>query len=192
MRLRREQDGKFKGSVFVEFNDVDTAQQFLNMENKPKFNDKELLLMTKKEYVDGKNQDILEGKVIPKSPTRYGGGRFNNNRERRGSFKNDRRGSFQNKRKRDNDDEDDVDDKDDWRQRRDKFQRGGGRGGRDRKDSRSRSRSPYRHPKKEDAKMEDASETKKEDVKTTEAVKTEEPAAAASTETKKDAEETSA
>lgn len=163
------------------------------MEEKPKFNDKELEVMSKQAYVEGKNQAILEGTVKPKSPVRYGSNRHNNaNRERRGSF--------QGKRKRENDDEDDDGDKDNWRSRRDKFQRGGGRGGRD---SPSRSRSPYQAPKKdvaeekkEDAKMEDTSaEAKKEDAPATAAeaapaeAKPEEPA---STETKKDAEETSA
>lgn len=199
MRLRRQDDGTFKGSVFVEFVDADSAKQFLDMEEKPKFNDQELEVMSKQTYVEGKNQAILEGTVKPKSPTRYGGNRYHNgNRERRGSF--------QGKRKRENDDEDDDGDKDNWRSRREKFQRGGGRDGRDRNQSRSRSRSrsrsPYQAPKKEedaevkkeDVKMEDATETKKEDVKTEakiEDVKTDEPAAA-STETKNDAEETSA
>lgn len=198
MRLRRQDDGTFKGSVFVEFVDADSAKQFLDMEDKPKFNERELEVMTKQAYVEGKNQAILEGTVKPKSPVRYGGGnRYNGNRERRNSF--------QGKRKRENDDEDDDGDKDNWRGRRDKFQRGrdgGGRGRGRRNDSRSRSRSPYQAPKKEegaeakdDAKMEDApkeAETKTEAAETetkTEA-KTEEPAAA-STE-KKDAEETTA
>lgn len=189
MRLRRQEDGTFKGSVFVEFLDSDSAQQFLDMEDKPKFNGNELETMSKQAYVEGKNQAILEGTVKPKSPTRYQG-RNNGNR--------DHRGSFQNKRKRENDDEDDNSDKDNWRSRRDKFQRGGRRDGQDRKESRSRSppkKEEDSEAKKEDTQMVDTTEAKKEEVKTEDVqtdAKTEEPAAAAATETKTDANETSA
>jgi len=185
VRLRRHEDGTFKGSVFVEFVDADSAKQFLDMEEKPKFNDKELEVMSKQQYVEGKNQAILEGTVKPKSPTRYGSNRNNNaNRERRGSF--------QGKRKRENDEADDNGDTDNWRSRREKFQRGGGRDGRDRSASRSRSRSPWQAKKDggEEVKKEDAAatETKKEDAPAD--VKAEEPAS--TTETKKEAEETTA
>jgi lupus La protein len=192
VRLRRQEDGTFKGSVFVEFVDADSAKQFLEMEEKPKFNDQELEVMSKQAYVENKNQAILEGTVKPKSPTRYGSGgnRYNGNRDNR-----ERRGSFLHKRKRENDDDDDDGDKDNWRSRREKFQRGGGRNGRDRKESRSRS--PYQAPKKdegatEDAKMEDASETKKEGASTETKTEVKDETKTETTETKKDAEETSA
>jgi len=160
VRLRRHADGTFKGSVFVEFESEEAAQQFLEMDDKPKFEDNELKIMSKKEYVDMKTEGILDGSVKPRSPTRYGGGRGgsrggrHNNRERRGSF------NGYNKRKRDEDGEDNDVDKDNWRERRERFQRGSGdkseeaqyESGRDmpkKDDDRSRSRSPYRTDKKQ-------------------------------------------
>ncbi|EME86673.1 uncharacterized protein MYCFIDRAFT_119251, partial [Pseudocercospora fijiensis CIRAD86] len=114
VRLRRHEDKTFKGSVFVEFSDEDSAKQFLEMEEKPKFNDKELEIMSKQAYVDMKSQAILEGKVKPKSPTRKGS--YRGGRDRRGSFNSNY------KRKRDYDDDDDMGG-DNWRERRDKFQK---------------------------------------------------------------------
>lgn len=108
VRLRRHDDGFFKGSVFVEFETEELQKTFLALDPKPMFDDKELKIMSKSEYVEGKNEDILEGKVIPRSPTRRGGGNFN-----------DRGGKY---------------DKDDWKQRREHDQRDdrSGRGGRGR------------------------------------------------------------
>ncbi|KAK4969243.1 hypothetical protein LTR66_011731 [Elasticomyces elasticus] len=74
IRLRRQEPEKvFKGSVFVEFDSVETQQAFMTLEPKPKWNGKELQIMTKKQYVDGKLEDIKEGRVKPKSPRQYGG-----------------------------------------------------------------------------------------------------------------------
>lgn len=159
VRLRRSEDGTFKGSVFVEFVDEDTAKQFLEMEEKPKYEDNELEIMSKQAYVDMKSQAILEGKVKPKSPTRKGSYHRGERRDRRGSFNGNH------KRKRDYDEDDDEVGGDNWRERRDKFQKSRGRGrdrdnagrrGRDesrsasRTPERSRSRSPYREVKNED------------------------------------------
>ncbi|KAK4505476.1 hypothetical protein PRZ48_003439 [Zasmidium cellare] len=116
VRLRREKDGTFKGSVFVEFESEEAAEQFLNMEEPPKFNDTELKIMSKKEYVDEKSEGIRNGTVKPNSPTR----RFSNHRDnRRGGRDN---GGY-NKRKRHYDDEDNDEDNDNWRERRDRFQK---------------------------------------------------------------------
>lgn len=54
VRKRREEDGTWKGSVFVEFDSEDSAQQFLALEPKPKYNDNELTIMSKKDYSEMK------------------------------------------------------------------------------------------------------------------------------------------
>ncbi|KAK9320825.1 hypothetical protein V1517DRAFT_328240 [Lipomyces orientalis] len=60
VRLRRDADKKFKGSVFVEFATVDEAEKFIELAPKPKWNDHELEIMSKKAYVDMK---ATEGKT---------------------------------------------------------------------------------------------------------------------------------
>lgn len=70
VRLRRSPQMTFKGSVFVEFKDEDTQKAFLALEKKPVFNEKELLIMSKKEYVDMKAEDIRTGKIKPSSDSR--------------------------------------------------------------------------------------------------------------------------
>jgi lupus La protein len=94
VRLRRHNDGLFKGSVFVEFADDQTAKDFLELDPKPKYgdNERELQIMTKQEYVDTKHQGILDGSVKPRSPVRDGGkwsrGRGDRGRDRgRGGFR---------------------------------------------------------------------------------------------------------
>lgn len=54
VRLRRSDDKKFKGSVFVEFEKIEDADAFLALDPKPKYEEKELLAMSKKGYVDMK------------------------------------------------------------------------------------------------------------------------------------------
>lgn len=54
VRLRRADDKKFKGSVFVEFGSLEDAQKFLALDPKPKFGEVELLTMSKQAYVDMK------------------------------------------------------------------------------------------------------------------------------------------
>lgn len=116
IRLRRAHDKLFKGSVFVEFDSEETQQRFLALDPKPKYKDKALQIMSKKEYCDKKVEDIKSGRVKP------------NGRE-------DRRGQGGHRAKRKRDDEDDRD----WRERREHDRknsfrdsrggRGGGRGG---------------------------------------------------------------
>jgi lupus La protein len=55
VRLRRTQDKTFKSSVFVEFAKLEDAQKFLAADPKPKYNDVELLTMSKKAYMDMKS-----------------------------------------------------------------------------------------------------------------------------------------
>ncbi|KAG4300840.1 hypothetical protein PCK1_002917 [Pneumocystis canis] len=47
VRLRREDDGKFKGSVFCEFAELEIKEKFLKTEPKPQYNGKDLLIMSK-------------------------------------------------------------------------------------------------------------------------------------------------
>lgn len=66
VRLRRYYPGNnFKGSVFVEFADEKTAQDFLALETKPTFKGKELLIKPKQQYCDEKIEEIKSGKVKP-------------------------------------------------------------------------------------------------------------------------------
>lgn len=167
VRLRREKDGTFKGSCFIEFDSEEAAKQFLEMEEKPKFEGNELLIMGKKEYVDLKMEGIYDGTVKPNSPSRRYSGQ--NGRGGRGGRynKGDRRGSFNGgyqKRKRDDGDNDEID-KNNWRERRERFQRADGKDefGRDnsqREVNEERSRSPYRENMK---RQRSASPEKKED-----------------------------
>lgn len=117
VRLRRSEEKLFKGSVFVEFETEELAKSFLEQENKPKYKDHELQIMSKKEYCDKKNDDIKAGRLKPNTTYDRGGKPYD--RDRRGDGK----------RKRD--DEDNRD----WRSRRDEDRKRGfgndrrGRGG---------------------------------------------------------------
>lgn len=108
VRLRRTSPEKvFKGSVFVEFKSEEKAKEFLALDPKPKFNDQELLIKSKKEYCDEKVDEINSGNVRPSDERRRagrgrGGGR-GRGRGRGGAPRNDR----------------------DWRERRDEDQKNG-------------------------------------------------------------------
>ena len=65
IRLRRTYTHIFKGSVFVEFVDEATQQAFMALEVKPKWKGQDLLIKTKKEYVDEKAADIAAGRIRP-------------------------------------------------------------------------------------------------------------------------------
>lgn len=142
VRLRRSfQDKLFKGSVFVEFQDEETAQKFIDLEPKPKWKGKdELKIMTKAAYCEMKVDDIREGKVEPATHMegfrgRGRGGRGGDRGGRgRGDFK-ERRGNRDGGNDRSNDRGDR--DPNDWKKRREddrasgfKNDRRGGRGGR--------------------------------------------------------------
>jgi lupus La protein len=86
IRLRRDKWGVFKGSVFVEFEDEKAQKDFLELDPKPEFDGTELKIMSKKDYVEWKNQGILDGTVRPRSPLGY------NNRNN--GFKKNNRGKF--------------------------------------------------------------------------------------------------
>lgn len=58
VRMRRDDAKKFKGSVFVEFTSLEDAEKFIALDPKPKFNDKDLdPIMKKQEYVEMKAKE---------------------------------------------------------------------------------------------------------------------------------------
>ncbi|KAI9780404.1 MAG: hypothetical protein M1816_002862 [Peltula sp. TS41687] len=72
IRLRRTVTNIFKGSVFVEFADEALQQAFLAMDPKPQWKGKDLLIESKKDYVDRKAADIAAGRIPrPKPNPRY-------------------------------------------------------------------------------------------------------------------------
>ncbi|MCJ1393907.1 hypothetical protein MMC18_006783 [Xylographa bjoerkii] len=100
VRLRRTEKKEFKGSVFVEFDSAETAKAFLNSESKPKFDGKDLMIKSKKQYCDEKVDDINKGKIRGKSNENFrqhkDGGGDRDWRERRAEdqkkgFKDDRK-----------------------------------------------------------------------------------------------------
>ncbi|KAK9492564.1 hypothetical protein V1508DRAFT_418328 [Lipomyces doorenjongii] len=68
VRLRRDAEKKFKGSVFVEFASVDEAEKFIARDPKPKWDDTELEVMSKKVYVDMKANEGKTGSGKDKRP----------------------------------------------------------------------------------------------------------------------------
>lgn len=118
VRLRRTDLGLFKGSCFAEFEDLEVAKKFLNLDPKPLYKDSPLLIKPRIEYEEQKKKEIMEGKKNP-SNNKHRGGKNGNYRGRGG------RGGGG------------GGDPDDWKKRRDTdrnhgFQNGRGRGGRGR------------------------------------------------------------
>jgi lupus La protein len=72
VRLRRNLPSrKFKGSVFVEFETEDLQQEFLALEEKPKWSGQDLIYMSKREYCETKVKDIKAGKIQPNKKHQY-------------------------------------------------------------------------------------------------------------------------
>lgn len=75
VKLRRTENnyGDFKGSVFVEFDSEETAKKFLALDPKPTYKDRDdaLVVMSKKDYVDWKSQEIADGKVKPRESRNF-------------------------------------------------------------------------------------------------------------------------
>jgi len=121
IRLRRTHPDKvFKGSVFVEFDNEETQKAFLALDPKPKWNGEELQILSKKEYVDQKAQDIRDGKILPNEPRQShqhqnrGRGRGRGGKNFGGRDRRDRdRGGADNRGR------------EDWKGRRDDFQKNG-------------------------------------------------------------------
>ncbi|OAL39275.1 hypothetical protein AYO20_01593 [Fonsecaea nubica] len=130
VRLRRNDEKFFKGSVFVEFETEELAQSFLALDPKPKYQGKDLLIMSKTEYTSKKTADLNAGRITSNNKYDKGGRRDRNNH---------RGGRDGGKRKRDEDNRD-------WRTRRDEDQkrgfrddkRRGDRGGRESRGDRNK------------------------------------------------------
>ncbi|KYK59632.1 RNA-binding La domain protein [Drechmeria coniospora] len=133
LKLRRTNEGLFKGSVFVTFPDEDEANKFIALDPAPTYKSHELKIMSKRSYCEEKSELIRQGKLEPNSsaPRKFFEGRDPSNK--RNFRERDNRGAR---------------DGDDWKKRRENDQkhgfqehrgngrgrsRGGrGRGGRDR------------------------------------------------------------
>ncbi|KAE8452622.1 hypothetical protein EG329_013881 [Mollisiaceae sp. DMI_Dod_QoI] len=178
VRLRRTPEKLFKGSVFVEFQDEETAKKFLELDSKPLWKGKHILqVQSKKEYTNGKEQDIKDGKLDPqeaRTPYQRGGFR-GRGRGRGGNFKG---GDRERNGNRDRGDRD----PDDWKKRREddrasgfKDDRRNGRGGhgrdRDHKKGGRGGRRDDRGPRSNDRNREREDRDKETKVE----IKTEEP-----------------
>lgn len=76
VRLRRTNEKQFKGSVFVEFDSEDTAKTFLDLDPAPKWNGKDLIIKSKKQYCDEKVKEINAGRMRP-----TGNGKFTSHKQ---------------------------------------------------------------------------------------------------------------
>jgi lupus La protein len=125
VRLRRNDEKHFKGSVFVEFDTEDLAKAFLALDPKPQYEGKDLQVMSKIEYMEKKTEDLKTGRMTSngKNYNSQRGSRYNNrdgdHRPRRGSPDYSRGGRGK------------QDDRD-WRTRRDEDQKKGFRDDRQR------------------------------------------------------------
>jgi lupus La protein len=125
VRLRRTDDQTFKGSCWVEFQDEQTAQKFLDLDPKPLWQGKhELKIMSFIAYTTEKNGMIRDGEMEPNATRTY--------RDRgRGGKGNDFKGD---RGRRDRGDRD----PDDWKKRREDDQKSGFRNNRNGRDNRNR------------------------------------------------------
>ncbi len=111
VRLRRDNENnkKFKSSVFVEFSKKEDATKFLELDPKPKYNETELLIMSKPAYVEMKTAEHKFGNSNGnyKRPRQFnafkemdhqGNGNKRDNNKRGG--RNQRGNNFRNKRQR--------------------------------------------------------------------------------------------
>ncbi|KAK5175407.1 uncharacterized protein LTR77_000546 [Saxophila tyrrhenica] len=144
IRLRREPNGEFKKSVFVEFDTEELANAFLAQQQPIKFHGQKLIVKSKQAYIDTRYQGNVNKMVDETMSYAAGtgkrqGGQYRGNNHRRGS--NDQRGNRRGGRgggrggrgdrrdggrRRDRDDRDDKrnsgsrydGDKNDWKKRR--------------------------------------------------------------------------
>lgn len=112
IRLRRDDDHLFKGSVFAEFDTEEQAKAFLALDPAPKYEGRDLKIMSKRAYVDEKAKLIEEGKLEPsksRAPRTFWEGQDLGRGRGGDRFKGD---------------------KDDWKARKDHDRRNNNRGGR--------------------------------------------------------------
>lgn len=114
IKLRRANDGSFKGSAFAEFENEEQAKAFLALDPPPKWKGQDLKIMSKKAYVDEKSQLIKEGKIQPNESRTFFEGKHGGRGRGRGGWHNKHNNS----------------DPNDWKARKAEDRKGGGRGGR--------------------------------------------------------------
>ena len=104
VRLRRQFDKVFKGSVFVEFDSEEAQKKFLALDPKPQWKGKDLLIKSKKQYCDDKVADIEAGRIQPKAQREspYKDKRNNDNRDWRVRRNEDRASGFKDRNGRQN------------------------------------------------------------------------------------------
>ncbi|KAH6659630.1 hypothetical protein BKA67DRAFT_529773 [Truncatella angustata] len=102
VRLRRGDDGGFKGSVFVEWADQEAADKFMALDPQPKWKDHDMLILRKLVYQEQKNEKF-----------RNGDGELSGPRRGRGNFRGGRGGNRGGS--------------DNWKDRRDRDQKNGHR-----------------------------------------------------------------
>ena len=107
VRLRRDHQKSFKGSVFVEFDTEETQQKFLALDPPAKWKGTSLEIKSKKQYCDAKVDDINEGRIRRTSPT----SRYEDRKDKRPRWSSS---THDNK----SHDYSEGDDDRDWRQRR--------------------------------------------------------------------------
>jgi hypothetical protein len=80
VRLRRNDEKHFKGSVFVEFDTEELAKAFLALDPKPQYEGKDLQVMSKIEYMEKKSDDLKTGRMTSngKNYNSQRGGKYNN------------------------------------------------------------------------------------------------------------------
>lgn len=119
LKLRRTNEGLFKGSVFVTFPDEEAAKKFIELDPAPTYKGHDLKIMSKRDYCEEKSELIRQGKLEPNSSSqkKFFEGRDSTRRGFRGKQRGGREGG------------------DDWKKRREHDQkkgfqdrRGGGRG----------------------------------------------------------------
>lgn len=113
IKLRRTNDGTFKGSAFAEFENEEQAKAFLALDPAPKWKGQDLKIMSKRAYVDEKAQLIKEGKIQPNESRTFFEGKVGGRGRGRGGFHKGHNS-----------------DPNDWKARKADDRRGGGRGGR--------------------------------------------------------------
>lgn len=84
VRLRRNNVGEFKGSVYVIFQNPEQMEKFLALDPKPQWQNEPLEIRSKRDYCEEKNQLIREGKIAPQSERNSFWGPYDNNRGGRG------------------------------------------------------------------------------------------------------------
>lgn len=121
IRLRRTPEGLFKGSVFAEFETPEQAQAFLALDPQPKWKGHELKIMSKRAYVEEKNELIREGKLQPSEHGRFWEGKGGRgDKHGRGGRGGRGRGNWHNKNR--------SSDPDDWKARKADDRKNGFRG----------------------------------------------------------------